>query len=358
MNRIYCIYHQPATFTRRSAFAPFAEAVGGIPLTYDVAWERLQAVSWTAGYWLRQWGNRYYGSQWNALVPLTDERRLAHAIRPGGPCVAHFLWGEFASPANPRLFRRRGASLVGTFHCSARRQPAVLGRMTAFMSYDRLVTVSRTQVPFFVEKGYPADRIRVIPLGLDSAYFRPENARRRDADAVLRGVLVGRTERDHEFLAAVLRTLPPGVLEMSLCTDPEYHRTYRGIDGVRILDRLSDDDLVRLYQSADLMVMPMLDCTANDAMLESMACGTPVMTNRVGGVSEYVDPVCNVVLDGKNVDEWVERIVDLSKNRARLAALRPAVRAWAEQFSWDRIAEQYRELYRDVLAENRAAVLA
>ena len=82
-----------------------------------------------------------------------------------------------------------------------------------------------------------------------------------------------------------------------------------------------------------------------------MACGTPVLTNRVGGVPEYVDPACNFVLSNdRREDEWVEQLLGLERNRGAAEALRPATRAWAERFDWKLIAEEYRVLYRDVLA--------
>ena len=71
-------------------------------------------------------------------------------------------------------------------------------------------------------------------------------------------------------------------MQLSVCTAPEYHGIYKDIPSVRILPFLPDNELTRLYQETELVVMPMLDCTSNDAVLEAMSCGTPVMSNRVG----------------------------------------------------------------------------
>ena len=86
-------------------------------------------------------------------------------------------------------------------------------------------------------------------------------------------------------------------------------------------------------------------------ILESMACGTPVMINRVGGIPEYVDPACNFTMSNdRNADEWVEKLLWLEQNRDATERLRPATRAWAEKFDWKLIAEEYRAMYRDLLA--------
>jgi len=107
------------------------------------------------------------------------------------------------------------------------------------------------------------------------------------------------------------------------------------------------------YQQADLLAMPMLDSAANNVLLESMACGTPVMVNRVGGVPEYVSPECNFVMSNdRNVDEWVEKLLWLEQNRDVVERMRPATRTWAEKFDWKLIAEDYRAMYREVMGRS------
>jgi len=54
--------------------------------------------------------------------------------------------------------------------------------------------------------------------------------------------------------------------------------------------------------------------------------------------------------NARNVDEWVEKLLWLERNREVAEQMRPATRAWAEKFDWKIIAEQYRQMYRDVLA--------
>lgn len=345
------VYHQPEGFTRRSAFPALVEELGARALLYEETWARLQRRSWTLGHLLRRFGNWYYGSAWNALVPVRDELRILGGIEADGPLVVHFLWAEFASPRLGPLYRRKGALLVGTFHCGARRQASVLGRFHSLRVYDRLAVVSRTQVPFFVDRGYPEDRIRVLPLGIDTDYFRPLPRSREEGGPALQAILVGQTERDHEFAAEVMRRLPAGAARLSVCTHPDSHRYYAGLANVELLPRLSDEDLLRLYQTADLMVMPLLDCSAPDAMLEAMACGTPVMTNQVGGVPEYLSPECCFLMNGRNADEWVEVLVGLSRDRGALRGRAVAVRSWAERFSWRIVAQRHLSLYRDLLGE-------
>ena len=57
-----------------------------------------------------------------------------------------------------------------------------------------------------------------------------------------------------------------------------------------------------------------------------MACGTPVMVNNIGGVEEYVSPDVSFIMQDKNVDEWVDLLTDLSRNREQVWSREAAAR--------------------------------
>ncbi|MBQ7251914.1 MAG: glycosyltransferase [Kiritimatiellae bacterium] len=98
----------------------------------------------------------------------------------------------------------------------------------------------------------------------------------------------------------------------------------------------------------------MKDSAFNRVMLNAMACRTPVMTNRVGGVPEYVPEDCNAVMPaGADADDWAERLEAFEENRERLEGWRSATRRWAEGLDWQIVSEEYRAIYRDVY--NQAA---
>lgn len=349
--KITAYSHHPRVFSAHSGMNPLASAVGANTLLYEQTWQLLQHRSWRFGQWVRDAGIRHFGSQWNALVPYWSEWQLARQTSMGHD-IAHFIWAEFASPRHPAWFRAKAKKLVGTFHASARKLPMVLDDdYRALMYFDGITLMSSAQRPFFLERGVPEDRMRVILHGVDTRYFCPPMAR-KDRGKALRGLMVGSTERDHAMMKAVLDKLPAGVLEMTILTAAE-QRTYYYHDAAphtSFPTHLSDTDLLEAYQQADLLVMPMIDCTANNAVMESMACGTPVMVNRVGGIAEYVDPACNIVIDHHAVDNWIEHLIRWNQKRDELEAMRDATRSWAVTFDWNIIAGQYLDFYREVLA--------
>ncbi len=345
---VAAFYHWPKQFSRRSGMYPLVEALGAVPVKYERPYRMLMARSWTLGHALQRFGNWYYGSEWNGLCPIVDDWRLYRRC-PRNLDVAHFLWGEFAGPIWPGLMRRKARHLVGTFHATARSLPNVLRHSRTMRAYDAVTLMSETQRPFFEQQGIPTENIRVILHGVDTSYYMPLREREPlRSDVPIRGLLVGYTERDHEFMASVLKAMPPKVLDMTVLVPETYRSHYRDVPYAEFPGHLDDASFLEAYQSADLLIMPMLDCTANNVVLEAMACGTPVMINSVGGVPEYVDASCNWIMPDKQVDSWVDTLVTLSRNRQLMVDRRPSVRAWAERFDWRTVAMKYLELYREL----------
>ena len=67
--RAYGIVTRPEGFSEHSGLWPAVRAAGLEPVEFGVRWRRWQEHSWTAGEWLRNLGNQWYGSGWNALTP-------------------------------------------------------------------------------------------------------------------------------------------------------------------------------------------------------------------------------------------------------------------------------------------------
>lgn len=346
---VYVVIFRPDGFSPNSGLTPVVRVLGTKMLEFYPVWEKLQKKSWTLGNALRHWGIRHYGAYWNALVPWRDEARFLRALpRSTEPYPVHFIWGEFASPKRIAPYHRKGARVVVSLHCSARRWDKVWLRPDGYAHADQVVLTSESQRPL-VERDVPAERVHTILHGVVIEYFRPVPERTL-ASSRFRMFMLGDTERDHEFTAQVAAKLPEEKFEWRIRTTSHEKSVYEGVKSASLLPRLSDSEMLDEYQQADILAMPMLDSAANNVLLESMACGTPVMVNATGGVPEYVNSDCNFLMSNdRNVDEWVEKLLWLEQNREVAEGLRPTTRAWAERFDWKIIAEQYRALYRDVL---------
>lgn len=118
----------------------------------------------------------------------------------------------------------------------------------------------------------------------------------------------------------------------------------RATPGVRIVDPGADrDELVRLYRSAWVSVLPAFREAFGLVVVESLACGTPVIAMSDGGAAPEIAGACGWVADPQP-DALAEAL------RAALVGapdpgLAVACRSRAEQFSIARCADRYRDLY-------------
>ncbi|HEY2594262.1 MAG TPA: glycosyltransferase family 1 protein, partial [Chloroflexota bacterium] len=118
-------------------------------------------------------------------------------------------------------------------------------------------------------------------------------------------------------------------------------------DAVRILGHAPTDDLVALYNLADLLVLPSLYEGFGLPVIEAMACGTPVVTSPNGSLAEIAGDAAEYV-DPTRVDSIASGMRAVLDDRDRNTALRAAGLRRAAQFSWAATAEQTRRVYEAV----------
>lgn len=133
-----------------------------------------------------------------------------------------------------------------------------------------------------------------IRHGVDSGFFTPPPARPRlAADPKL--LFVGQWMRDFQTLHETYQILRNVVPRISIdCVVPrtalsDQHLSAMVHDGsVRWHYDLSDRQLRSLYREATVLFLPLSDAVANNALLEALATGLPIVTTDVGDVSFYL----------------------------------------------------------------------
>jgi glycosyltransferase involved in cell wall biosynthesis len=118
-----------------------------------------------------------------------------------------------------------------------------------------------------------------------------------------------------------------------------------GLNGaVRVLGHAPTEDVVALYNLADVVVLPSLYEGFGLPVIEAMACGTPVVTSPNGSLAEIAGAAAEFV-DPTQVESIAAGLRAVLSDRDRWAALHTAGLQRAAQFSWEATAEQTRQVY-------------
>jgi teichuronic acid biosynthesis glycosyltransferase TuaC len=220
-----------------------------------------------------------------------------------------------------------------------------------------LVTVSTPLRNSLIELGAPPDKVTVLRNGVDLTMFRPLADRDAERHAwrlsgptlVSVGQLIHR--KGHDRTIAAMRFLPDCSL-MIAGEGPEHAKLGQLIDllglrdRVRLLGRVPHTDLPTLYGIADATILSSTREGWANVLLESMACGTPVIASDIPG---NTDVVCSPDAGLITRENTSEGIADGVKRLLAAPPPRFATRSFAERFSWDATTAGQLALFRRIV---------
>ena len=123
-------------------------------------------------------------------------------------------------------------------------------------------------------------------------------------------------------------------------------------DMFEFVGRVDQEELPLYYNAADVCVVPSYYESFGLAALESMACGTPVVAARVGGLSTIVQHGRTGFLKSWRCPEAFANSLEMiiSSDRLKLS-MGLAARRRAEGMGWDQVASDIRSLYESLTVE-------
>lgn len=215
---------------------------------------------------------------------------------------------------------------------------------------DHVITVCNALRDEVVALGVDAHRVTSLRNGVDLELFRPTE---RSADGPFTLLTVGHLVpvKAQELIIEALPLLP-GV-RLVVAGDGPNRQMLHGLaaklgvlDRVDFLGAVPQAQLRAHYGAADALVLASSREGWANVLLESMACGTPVVASRVYGTPEVVAaPEAGVLMAERSAQGVAAAVNALRANYPD----RAATRRYAERFSWDDTTAGQLALFEDII---------
>jgi len=120
------------------------------------------------------------------------------------------------------------------------------------------------------------------------------------------------------------------------------------LDNVIIHSNISDADYMQLCQESDVLFMPLESATANNVILEGIACGLPVISSDLPSVRVYLPGEEAFLVKDNQPGLFADILRDLSSNPEKRTRASEQARLRAEELSWPNIARQFEVFYTEI----------
>lgn len=299
------------------------------------------------------------------------------AISPVDALHANY-W--LSAVAAHRLKHELDLPLVATFHTLARvkadagdAEPTsrVVAEEAVIGCCDTICASNPVEAEQLVELyGAPADRIEMVPPGVDHAFFSPgdRNGARQALGLDDRPTLlfVGRIQPLKGLTVAVralaeLRDRRARLVVVGGASGTEgpveLARVRDLIDGlglagrVRFVEPMPHHQLSTYYRAADVVVVPSRSESFGLVALEAAACGAPVVASDVGGLRTLVaDGETGYLVDSREPSAFAARVDELIADPFLAHRMGVEATRRADRFAWSTTAGRLRRLYADLSA--------
>jgi glycosyltransferase involved in cell wall biosynthesis len=258
----------------------------------------------------------------------------------------HAIYGDTDLWVLPQIKSMTKNRLIATFHDP----PSIL----KWLAIDKLaplldgvILVSESQRAFFEELFLPC-RIFHVPHGIDTDFFKPEGlsdkpicitvgSKLRDFETLRRAAELVLSSNPHVRIIAVGSRIPGG-------ENPQLHD-----ERFEFLDDLTDNQLRLAYQRSRVAIFSFQDATANNALLEAMACGLPIVATDVGGVREYIGCQAGLLCEPGNSESFAAAILQVLNDKTLASEMSHASRSRAVKYDYRMVANQMTEVYTQIV---------
>lgn len=232
----------------------------------------------------------------------------------------------------------------------------------------KTITNSSGTMKAGLKAGLEKEKLEIIPFGVDTNFFKPINPQKdNEKFRILSiGYLIERKGFEYliksvkevlkEHINVKLKIVGSGPLERHI---KELINELKLENNIQIINNVSDEKLLELYNSSDLFVLPsIVDSQGNTeglgvVLLEAMACKLSVIGSNIGGIPDIIqDGETGLLVPEKDIMGISKAIIELIENEElrEFIALK-GYKMVKDKFSWEKIGKKYLNIYKALLKE-------
>ena len=326
-------------------------------------WNDGESANWQAGSGLKKYYERFWNHPKAALAADVD---LFHIIDHSNGHLAYWL-------------SKTGKSVITTCHDLVQlvypeilrdqsRLPAISLAIWKYSANglrqsNHIISVSSNTAQD-ISKFLDVDpkNISVIPNAVDSSFkeLPTSDLETKTVHSPIRLLNVGSTHHRKNILTVlrVLKNLQKKGKKAVLWRvggdftqeQTEFIQTQQLQNSIIDFGKPNQQELIKIYNSADYLIAPSLYEGFGLTILEAMACGLPVITSTTSSLPEVVGDA-GILVDPNNVSSIVEHIVRLSKASEQRNSFIKKGLSRVRRFTWEKTAEQVAQVYEMQLKE-------
>ena len=198
----------------------------------------------------------------------------------------------------------------------------------------------------WIERGIEAEKIQILPRGLDTELFHPNRRlesfwnRPGTVSGEVRLLYVGRISREKnlDVLAAAYRQLREAKVPVRLFIvgiGPYLEALQELIPDAVFAGYLAGEALATAYASADIFVFPSTTDTFGNVIIEAQAAGLPAIVSDLGGPAELItEGVNGLITKAHDVEAFARAVRQLVENPELRAAMSVSARQGVVDRSW------------------------
>lgn len=194
--------------------------------------------------------------------------------------------------------------------------------------------------------------VYVINNGIDLKVFKPyisdfRRASGLESKKIILGVSFGWDDRKGlDVFLELSERLPDSYKIVLVGTDPKTDKNLPN-NIISIRRTQNQQELAEIYSAADVFVNPTREENYPTVNMESLACGTPVVTFRTGGSPEMLDETCGSIVECNDVDSLEKEIIRVC---TEIPYKKEACVNKAKQFNQNERFKEYLKLYEGIIA--------